>query len=291
MKLCLACGSALPTERWACPSCGWEPAHSDGFLAFAPRLAHENDAFPAESHDFLDIVQGQSFWFRSRNRLIGWIIRRHFPQAWRVLEIGCGTGFVLAGIADVLPDAALVGSEIHTSGLRGAARRLGARAELLQMDAVHIPYRDEFDLVCAFDVIEHIEDDAAAIEQMRQAAKPGGGVLIAVPQHPFLWSREDEIGHHKRRYRRGELDEKCRACGLEIVLSTSFVTTLLPFMVAARLLSAGRTSASSTGQLVPPGPLNAIFERALDLETWAIALGARLPVGGSRFVLARKAAG
>lgn len=288
MKLCLACGSANSAADWTCPTCGVAPARIEGFVSFAPDLAYENEGFSAGSHELLDTIQDRSFWFRSRNRLIADIVVRHFARARRVLEIGCGTGFVLQGIAGVLPDAEMVGSEIHISGLRGAARRLNGRAELLQMDADRIPYRDEFDVVCAFDVIEHIDDDVAAIKQMRQAARLGGGIFIAVPQHPFLWSQEDKIGKHKRRYRRRELADKCRACDLEIVLDTSFVCTLLPFMTASRLLGTRSANRQSARALVPREPLNSLFEAMLNLERWAIIKGVRFPVGGTRIILARK---
>ncbi len=76
---------------------------------------------------------------------------------------------------------------------------------MLQFDACAIPYKAEFDVIGAFDVIEHIEEDTAALTQMYQALKPGGGLLITVPQHRFLWSAVDEMSYHKRRYHRNEL--------------------------------------------------------------------------------------
>lgn len=288
MKRCLSCGKDIVGAAWQCPACGWEPGRVDGFLSFAPELAKAGADFPPDAHDALDEIQPLSFWFRARNRLIKGIVGRHFPDARRVLEIGCGTGFVLDGLARALPDCDLVGSEIYISGLVKAARRLGTRAELFQMDARRIPFRNEFDLVCAFDVIEHIEDDIAVIEQMREAAKPGAGIFIAVPQHPFLWSRSDDVAGHQRRYRTGELAEKCRACGLEIVVDTSFVTSLLPFMMATRLAQTGNVRQASASDLVPPAFINAAFEAVLNLEARLIMKGVKFPFGGSRFVLARK---
>src|SRR5689334_11335461 len=93
------------------PSCGHAPQEADGFLLFAPELAAFNDGMPAEAHHVLDKLQHRSFWFRARNRLIVDLVRRHFPQARNVLEVGCGTGYVLSGLQTALPSLRLAGSE------------------------------------------------------------------------------------------------------------------------------------------------------------------------------------
>ena len=68
------------------------------------------------------------------------------------------------------------------------------------MDARNIPFRDEFDVIGAFDVLEHIDEDVAVIDEVRKALRPGGGFLMSVPQHPALWSQQDERAFHVRRY-------------------------------------------------------------------------------------------
>jgi len=89
------------------------------------------------------------------------------------LEIGCGTGFVLSGVAQRFPQAKIVGSEIFVSGLAYAAQRLRS-VELVQMDARRVPYRENFDVVAALDVIEHIEEDELVLEQLFSVLRPGG---------------------------------------------------------------------------------------------------------------------
>jgi SAM-dependent methyltransferase len=157
------------------------------------------------------------------------------------------------------------------------------------MDARHLPYREEFDLVCAFDVIEHIDDDMAVIEEMARAAKANGAVMITVPQHPYLWSAVDEASGHKRRYRRNELADKCRAAGLEIAVNSSFVSALLPVMAMARLLHRPQ-KAPCANDLVPPDFVNSLFESTLRMESWLITKGVRFPFGGSTILLAHKPA-
>ena len=96
------------------------------------------------------------------------------------------------------------------------------------MDARRIPFRDEFDVIGAFDVIEHIEEDVAVIDEVGRALRPGGGFVMTVPQHPALWSPQDEHAHHVRRYTAAGLRRKVEAAGFEVVRMTSFVRLLLP---------------------------------------------------------------
>ncbi|MGH7738652.1 MAG: class I SAM-dependent methyltransferase, partial [bacterium] len=110
----------------------------------------------------------------------------------KFFEIGCGTGFVLQALERETAGLELFGSEIHLEGLRYARERL-ARTELFQMDAQHIPFRNEFGGIGLFDVLEHIADDQAVLRQVHQALVPGGGLVVTVPQHAFLWSRVDEL--------------------------------------------------------------------------------------------------
>ncbi|CAN5320121.1 class I SAM-dependent methyltransferase [soil metagenome] len=289
MMRCLACGAQFARSGSGggdCPACGVSAPEEDGFILYAPELTASHDAFAPDSHDHLDAAHDGSFWFRERNRLIGDLLARHFPAACSVMEAGCGGGYVLAGLAKRFPALELTGAEVYLSGLRHARRRAG-RARLIQMDARRIPFVEAFDVVCAFDVLEHIAEDEVALAAMARAVKPGGGILLSVPQHPWLWSRADDLAHHKRRYRRKELAEKVRGAGLEIVFETSFVSTLLAPMALQRLVGA-RSEGYGGAELALPVWLDRLFGSALSLERGLIAAGARLPVGGSRFVVARR---
>jgi SAM-dependent methyltransferase len=262
--------------------------HLGGFLSFAPDLAFENSGLNPEDHHVLERVQHGSFWFRARNRLLQDLARRWFSNAKAVLEVGCGTGYVLAGLGKVLPNARLAGSEIYANGLEYAAKRLGDGVDLYQMDAQAIPFSTEFDLIAACDVLEHIEADESVLREMHRALKPRGGLLLTVPQHPFLWSHVDEIAFHKRRYRRTELQEKCRRNGFRVVAATSFVSVLLPLMAMRRLTAARHTGYDAEAEMTLPDWLDRVLEGALDLERMLIAWGGRLPLGGSRIVVAMR---
>ena len=95
-------------------------------------------------------------------------------------------------------------------------------------------------MIGAFDVLEHIEEDTTVLAEVAKAVRPGGGFMATVPQHPALWSLQDEHAHHVRRYTARGLRRKVEAAGFEVVRMTSFVSLLLPMLVAARLRPRGR---------------------------------------------------
>jgi SAM-dependent methyltransferase len=288
MKLCLHCRTEFAGASWSCPHCHFEPEILDGFRSFATALAHANDGIPAGAHHDLDRLQSGSFWFRARNSLIQDLVRCYFGDADTVLEIGCGSGFVLSGIRAALPAAYLVGSEIYSHGLPYAAERIAPPCELLQMDALAIPYSREFDLIGAFDVLEHIDHDEAAIAQVARALRPGGGFLLTVPQHAWLWSPVDAASLHRRRYAPGELAGKLRRHGFDVLRETSFVSLLLPLMLLQRL-RARRSGYDPRDELRLPSVIDRALELLLDIERKLIGAGLRLPVGGSQAVAARLA--
>jgi len=288
LKLCLACDTRFVAADWLCPSCGHVPQSIAGFTAFAPALASGGGGYDPDNFAELARLEARNFWFRARNRLIVWALGRFFSGARSFLEIGCGTGFVLAGIAEARAGLRLAGSEVHTAGLGFAAKRVPA-ALLMQMDARRIPFDGEFDVIGAFDVIEHIADDGAVLRGMHRAATAGGGVLLTVPQHPFLWSEFDVRAQHARRYTASDLRAKVTAAGFDIVKMTSFVSLLLPLMLASRLTQrAPQEDYDPLAELRISGWVSGILESVLSAERALIRLGASFPAGGSLLVVARK---
>lgn len=265
-------------------------AYEQGVPCYAPALAHESPSFRSEHFAKLAALEEKNFWFRARNELIVQVLRKYFPNAQNMLEIGCGTGYVLRGITRALPDLQASGSEIFLEGLGFASRRLPT-ADLFQMDAREIPYDNEFDVIGAFDVIEHIEEDERVLREIHRALKPGGGALFTVPQHPALWSTQDESACHVRRYRRHELTDKLRANGYSIVFSSSFVSLLLPLLAFSRWRKRNRAStAGLDGEFTPSPLVNGALYHVLRLESLMIRAGLRFPVGGTRLVAAVKTA-
>ncbi|WP_300394260.1 class I SAM-dependent methyltransferase [Henriciella sp.] len=289
MKRCPSCEGTYASVEETCPVCGYQPRRINGIAAYAPDLALDADGFKPEYFEQLARLEAGNFWFKGRNRLILWAMRTFCHRQQSFLEVGCGTGFVLSAVVEQNPETDAMGSELFVDGLKIAAERVPS-ASFIQMDAREIPYVAEFDVVGAFDVIEHIEEDEIVLAQLHQALRKGGKLLLTVPQHKLLWSQADVYACHKRRYSAKELHHKVRAAGFEIERTTSFVTTLLPAMVVSRLM--GKKSSAEdfdeTKELELPSWMNAVFYAMLRFELALIRLGIGLPVGGTRMLVARK---
>jgi hypothetical protein len=121
-----------------------------------------------------------------------------------------------------------------------------------------------------------------------KATRQGGGVIVSVPQHPWLWSAGDDYAHHKRRYRRRELTSKLVAAGFDVVRVTSFVTTLLPLMALSRSRQRDARTYDPKAEYRAPRVIDRALESALEAERWFIARGASLPAGGSLVAVARR---
>ena len=264
------------------------PTFIDGHYAFSPEMAAVSEGYEAGFFSQLSSLEAKNFWFRSRNHLIIWALKHYFPEAQSFLEIGCGTGFVLSGIEQSYPQLSMFGSEVFTAGLEFATKRL-SRTTLFQMDARKVPFVDEFDVIGAFDVLEHIQQDVEVLQQMHQATPPGGGIILTVPQHPWLWSQFDDIGHHVRRYQAEELKTKVEQAGFKVLRMTSFVSVLLPLMLLSRLRSRQANSNYDVmAELKVSRWLNTVLERVLTLERAVIQNGGGFPAGGSLLLIAKK---
>jgi SAM-dependent methyltransferase len=287
MKVCLGCHYSFASWGWVCPRCGRQPESRAGFICFAPDPAGQAGFLPeyfVQLHD----LESKNFWFRARNSLLQWALQRYFPQAHSLLEVGCGTGFVLAGLHQKFHDLRIAGTDIFTQGLGIAQTRLPG-VEVFQMDARHMPFEAEFDVIGAFDVLEHIDEDEQVLAEFRRSCKPGGGIILTVPQHPFLWSAADEHAFHRRRYTRPELISKIQRAGFDPLYTTSFVSFLLPLMLASR---ARRKNLDARFDPLAEFRIHPILNRALEfvltLERSFIRAGLSFRLGGSLLAIARR---
>lgn len=289
MKRCLNCSARFASETVTCPDCDTRPVLIDGFESYASDYAHGGGGFKADYFAELARLEGEHFWFRSRNELIVWALEKYCANFESFFEIGCGTGYVLTGISRHFRNVKLHGSEIFVSGLEFAASRLPS-VKLMQMDAREIPFEIEFDVIGAFDVLEHIEEDDKVLAQMHGALKDRGFIVLTVPQHAWLWSPTDDYACHVRRYSGSDLRRKIERAGFRVIRSSSFVTLLLPAMMASRFFQRISSSADSdaTSELKIAPWINSVFYRMLRIEQGLIKRGVDLPVGGSRLVVAEK---
>lgn len=288
MKLCLLCGQQFVAEGWECPSCSYVPEMEAGHYAFVLEKETHDDGFDPGYFNKLAGVEDKNWWFQSRNRLIVWALQRYFPRINTFLEVGCGTGFILSGIQKAFPHLSLSGGELFMEGIACAAHRL-PHASFFQMDCRRIPFEEEFDVVGSFDVLEHIDEDEEVLAQIFRATRKGGGIMLTVPQHPFLWSDWDKCSFHKRRYTRKGIIRKVENAGFRVAGCFSFVSILLPLMLLDRI---GRNRKQDTPDLFKRmgvrSSLNRTLSRIMSVEIFMIRTGISLPLGGSLLLAGRK---
>jgi trans-aconitate methyltransferase len=233
-------------------------------------------------------LEENSFWFASRNRLLTWALGRYFPAARDVHEIGCGNGIVLASWRAAYPQLRLSGSELFEEGLEHARVRL-PDVPLSQRDARAIDARAAWDVAGAFDVLEHVDDDPPLLAALHAAVRPGGGILVTVPQHRWLWGPADEYACHVRRYSRAELVEKVTQAGFRVQRVTSWVFLLLPALAASRWLERRRASTfDPLTEHARAARLRPLLEGVMDAELALVRRGVSLPAGGSLLLVARR---
>jgi SAM-dependent methyltransferase len=236
--------------------------------------------------DDLQSAEAWHFWFRARSRLVRWAIESRFRSARSVLDVGCGTGFVLAELQRASPHLQLAGCDVLRPALVRARTRLDD-ARIFLGDATRLPLSRQFDVVLALDVIEHLDDDRAALSEMFRVTTPGGGVLVTVPQHQWLWSAVDDFSRHRRRYSRADLVGKMRAAGFGILRCTSLFTATLPLMALSRL-PLRRDAFDPARELKISRTMNVAAEALIAPEWLLTRSGLSIPVGSTLAVVARR---
>jgi SAM-dependent methyltransferase len=227
------------------------------------------------------------FWFRARNRVLRIVmtpLRESLPAHPRVLEIGCGTGNTLRVLRDVFPSASLVGMDLFAEGLRYARAETGAA--LIQARLEAFPFTTCFHLVGLFDVLEHIEHDAAALDAIHNQLAPGGVLVITVPAGMHLWSAFDVEAHHCRRYSRAVLTERLGAAGFELRYISSFMSAIYPLVWLSRRLRRPSSGTAASSELRPRAWQNAAADLGLRPEQWLLRKGCSLPFGTSLIAVA-----
>ncbi|HYI64407.1 MAG TPA: class I SAM-dependent methyltransferase [Allosphingosinicella sp.] len=222
------------------------------------------------------------WWYVARRRILADLIAREvdLPAGARILEIGCGTGHnfeMLRNFGRI--DAIEVDGEARAL----ASRRLGhAVGDAPLPELTGIPDRT-YHLIALLDVLEHVDEDQAALESIATKLAPGGRILVTVPAYRWMWSAHDVAHHHKRRYSKRGLRRVAEAAGLRVRRIGYFNSLLFPLAAAVRVAGriAGRTSSDDK---VPPAPFNRLFTGLFGLERHLVGR-IPLPAGVSLFAL------
>jgi SAM-dependent methyltransferase len=231
-------------------------------------------------------VEDRHWWYRGRRSVLERIIDDlRLPARARILDAGCGSGRNMVALAR---HGVVTGVELsQTSAARAAERRVG---EVIEGSVLSMPLESaSFDLAVCLDVIEHLEDDLAALRELRRVIAPGGALLVTVPAYQWLWSGHDVVNHHHRRYTRRSLRRVAEQAGWETVRTTYFNSLLLPVAIVLRVLDrfSRAPTESSLDLWVPPAPVNWLLQQPLQLEAALIAHRGRIPAGLSLLTLFR----
>jgi SAM-dependent methyltransferase len=204
------------------------------------------------------------WWYRARRDILADYLTRYgaLPKDAKILEIGCGTGHNLPMLAEFGEIDAI---EIDPAAREIASERLGKPVGAAPLPELPGVPRKHYDLIAVLDVVEHIQDDVAALKAMADCLAPGGKILIAVPAHAWLWSAHDVVNHHHRRYSKATLKAAIETAGLKAEKLGYFNSLLFPLAAAARI--AGRmTGRDDSDDSPPPKLVNALFEKIFRLE-------------------------
>jgi 2-polyprenyl-3-methyl-5-hydroxy-6-metoxy-1,4-benzoquinol methylase len=240
MIVCPRCGTRLiqSAERYLCPSCQYSAEYEEGIFLFNRDIMEDHDDYKAVGLDQLYRHEREHAWFRHRVKIIRRAFAAYVEKDEDILEVGAGTGHTARALMDDGYRNLSIG-EIHKNGLL-YAKQYGLK-NLYQFDLRHSPFREHFDVVALFDVLEHIAEDDLAVRSIHTMLKPGGRVVLTVPAHRWLWSRIDDLSTHHRRYTRKTVAALFEPAGFEILESKYFFTALVPGLFVRSFLSRNTT--------------------------------------------------
>ncbi|CAN5355583.1 class I SAM-dependent methyltransferase [soil metagenome] len=236
-------------------------------------------------------VEGAHWWFAGRRRILESFLEEivthlNVPEGRepRILDVGCGTG---ANLEMLRKFGAAEGVDVSEEALQFCRARGLDEVKLGAAEA--LPYGDgAFDLVTALDVVEHLDDDAAGLGEMRRVLRPGGRALLFVPAFMWLWGVQDDVSQHRRRYTLPQLRRTVEKAGFEIERATyANVTFFAPILLGRVLMRLTGARPESENNLNVPA-LHGVLGRVLGAERFWLRR-ASFPFGVSAVCVARRA--
>lgn len=229
-------------------------------------------------------MERNHWWFVGRRAVVFDVLQRTISKG-KLLDVGLGTGF---NAQQFLKRGFQVDGLDPAPEAIEFARKIAPEVTVIQslFPSTHIPSAT-YDGVVLLDVVEHLEDDVAALSDVRRVLKDGGFALMTVPAFRFLWTKHDERAHHFRRYRKNELVRVIRAAGLEPVQVSYYNFFLFPPIALVRLISKMIGLEETSDFDKTPGILNGLLGWMFGFERFLLRF-VSLPFGVSLIAVARK---
>jgi SAM-dependent methyltransferase len=230
-------------------------------------------------------LEREHWWFRARNEMIINHLRQIMPQnrSLKILNIGAATG----RSSEMLSALGQVESLEYDADCCAFARR-ELKMQVVQGSILELPYQNEmFDIVCAFDVIEHVADDKTSVAEMRRVCKTGGILCVTVPAFMFLWSEHDVVNHHFRRYTSTQIIDLFENTNQKIYhtyFNTGLFFPIAGFRLLSRLLPKRKTVGEETTSdfgVLKNGFINKLLYHVFKSENYFLQKQWSLPVGVS----------
>jgi SAM-dependent methyltransferase len=278
-------------------------ASASGILVPGRPVTHRPDAYDEWGFELLLAMQTRHFWFRGRHRYLYRAFRAAAARLSRrdlsAVDLGGGCGgwvrYLAARGPGPVRELALADSSLRALQLADGV--VPPEVTRYQVDLLDLPWRQRWDVAFLLDTLEHIEDDTRVLGEIRGALRPGGLLFVTTPAFPALWSYNDEVAGHRRRYTKRTIRALAAGAGLDLVHASYFMFLLSPLLAASRLGRTPRARSLTRDEMralvrrthrVPPAAVNETLAAIFAVET-ALARWVPFPGGTSLLGIFRNA--
>lgn len=275
----------------------------NGIFVPQRRPQHREEEYSEAGFDQLIRMQRAHFWYLGRHKLLLSVLRKEAlgrpagAGVLRAIDMGGGCGgwieYLHSNAGGAFRELALGDSSMRALSLAGPV--VGKFAKRYQIDLLDLVWSETWDVVFLLDVLEHIPDHAAVLQQVRKSMRRGGLLFVTTPALKRFWTYNDDLAHHQRRYCSQDFHDLGRQTGLEIVRTDYFMFLLSPALLLSRLLFRPAKSATQEQRQdhlerthrVPARPINAVLAQIFSIEA-SMVNNVRFPWGTSILAVFRK---